>query len=306
MSLASSIAMNWRHLDQPSLVPFRLFLPAVVGTALLCSCGSDDSPTEPGGNRGGAAGSGAAVAGSNSNAAGATANGFDCNESAEPGEVVSVPGGDFLMGCNETVDSDCSDDETPSHTLTMSPFEIDATEVTQLQYTACVVAGACEAPACEWNCDAGNLPASCLTWGQANAYCTWANKRLPTEAEWEKAARGDAGNKYPWGDDEPTCELANMANCGERPMPVGSLDAGKSPYGAFDMAGNVVEYIADFYDADYYANSPTSDPKGPETGMRHGGRGGGFKSDAEYLRVSKRDWYDATDSAVSLGFRCAR
>jgi formylglycine-generating enzyme required for sulfatase activity len=295
--------MNWRHLDEPRFVSFRLLVPVLLATALLCSCSSKDSPND----HDDAAGSGATAGKAAQGGSGGTAGGgFDCSETADPGEVVSVPGGDFLMGCNEAIDDDCSDDEKPSHTVTMSSFEIDATEVTQLQYTSCVIAGACEPPACGWNCDTGNLPASCVTWGQANAYCSWANKRLPTEAEWEKAARGDAGNKYPWGNDKPDCTRANMTSCGEAPKPVGSLDAGKSPYGAFDMAGNVVEYVADFYDADYYASSPTSDPAGPDTGMRHGGRGGGFKSDAEYLRASKRDWYDATDSAASLGFRCAR
>jgi formylglycine-generating enzyme len=299
--------MNWRDFDQLCSSTSRLLVAALLGPALLGACGSDSSPN---GSKDGAAGAGAAAgspghAGS-SGTAGTDNAGFDCSETAEPGDLVEVPGGDFLMGCNEAIDSDCSDDETPSHTVTLSPFEIDATEVTQLQYTSCVVAGACGAPACDWNCESGNLPASCLTWSQANAYCSWASKRLPTEAEWEKAARGDAGNKYPWGNDAPDCTLANMAKCGEKPMAVGSLEAGKSPYGVFDMAGNVVEYIADFYDADYYANSPTSDPTGPDTGMRHGGRGGGFKSDAEYLRASKRDWYDETDSAASLGFRCAR
>ena len=298
--------MNWRYFDWACFVTNRLSIAALLAPAWLCACSSGSSPTEPNDAAAGAgAAGGAAQAGSNGGGTG-NGDGFDCSDTAEPGELVEVPGGDFLMGCNEAVDSDCSDDETPSHTLTISSFEIDATEVTQLQYTSCVVAGACAAPTCEWNCESGNLPASCVTWDQANAYCTWAEKRLPTEAEWEKAARGDAGNKYPWGNDAPDCTLANMAGCGAKAKPVGSLDAGKSPYGAFDMAGNVVEYVADFYEADYYANSPTTDPTGPDSGMRRGGRGGGFKSDAEYLRASKRDWYDATDSAVSLGFRCAR
>ena len=297
--------MNRRNLAaEPSSVSFRLFLPVLLGTLLVCGCGSEDSPRS--GHGGTAAGGSAAHGGSSGSGGAGDAPGFDCSETADPGALVSVPGGDFLMGCNEAIDDDCSDDESPSHTVTLSPFEIDATEVTQQQYTSCVAAGACEAPACSWDCDSGNFPASCLTWGQANDYCSWANKRLPTEAEWEKAARGDAGNKYPWGNDDPDCTRANMSKCGEKPTAVGSLDAGKSPYGAFDMAGNVVEYVADFYDAAYYESSPASDPTGPETGMRHGGRGGGFKSDSEYLRASKRDWYDATDSAASLGFRCAR
>src|SRR4051812_29169164 len=145
--------MNWRHLDEPGFVSFRLLAPTLLGTVLLCSCGSPTDHDGKGGS-GGMAGN-AAQAGSGGTGGGS----FDCSEIADPGEVVPVPGGDFLMGCNEAIDDDCSDDESPSHTLTMSSFEIDATEVTQRQYTGCVVAGACEAPTCDWNCDSGNLPA---------------------------------------------------------------------------------------------------------------------------------------------------
>jgi formylglycine-generating enzyme required for sulfatase activity len=145
-----------------------------------------------------------------------------------------------------------------------------------------------------------------VTWQQASNYCAWAGKHLPTEAEWEKASRGDQGNVYPWGNGAASCSLANMAGCGGGLQSVGSLSAGASPYGALDMAGNVVELVADFYDEKYYATSPTSDPPGPPSGKRYSGRGGGFKSNADFVRASKRDWYDPTDSAVSLGFRCAK
>lgn len=237
---------------------------------------------------------------------GTSAEGFACASDAEPGEMVTVPAGDFLMGCNEDVDDDCSDDERPLHTVTLSEFEIDVTEVTQDQYAACVSAGDCPEPECDWNCERTDYPASCLTFAAANSYCEWAGKRLPTEAEWEKAARGEDGAKYPWGNDEPDCELANMGGCGEAAAPVGSVPDGASPYGVLDMAGNMVEYVSDWYSPTYYETSPTTDPQGPESGTRFGGRGGGFRSDAEYQRASKRDYYDPPDQGASLGFRCAR
>lgn len=120
---------------------------------------------------------------------GTGAEGFACASEAEPGDMVTIPAGEFLMGCNEDVDDDCADDERPLHTVSLSEFEIDETEVTQDQYAACVAAGDCPEPECEWNCERTDYPASCVTFAAANSYCEWAGKRLPTEAEWEKAAR---------------------------------------------------------------------------------------------------------------------
>jgi formylglycine-generating enzyme required for sulfatase activity len=284
-------------------------LPVVIsGVALLLpGCGSN--ATKPGhenqpasnAGTGGASGS----SGGSSTKGGSSAD-STCTVTAEPGELVQVPAGDFTMGCKADVDSDCSDDEKPMHVVTLSAFEIGKTEVTQAQYSACVVAGACDPPTCDWNCEHTDFPASCLSRAQASAYCSFVGERLPSEAEWEKAARGDKGLKYPWGDAEPDCTLSNMAGCADGATAVGSLTAGASPYGALDMAGNVVELLADVYDAGYYAGTPAVDPKGPANGTRYVGRGGGFKSDAEFVRTSKRDWYDTTDAAASLGFRCAR
>lgn len=230
---------------------------------------------------------------------------LDC-ASADPGDTVSVPEGPFSMGCNAAVDDECRADEKPGHTVSLAAFEIDRNEVTQEEYAACMAAKACDAPSCAWDCSTPGMPAGCITWAQAKAYCSFAGKRLPTEAEWEKAARGTDGRKFPWGNTVTDCALVNMAGCGDRADPVGSHPSGASPYGALDMAGNMVEMVADWYDASYYASSPSSNPTGPSQGTRYGGRGGGYKSEEVWQRTSARDWYDLTDAGKSLGFRCAR
>ncbi|HTM44459.1 MAG TPA: SUMF1/EgtB/PvdO family nonheme iron enzyme [Polyangiaceae bacterium] len=246
---------------------------------------------------------GGAGGGGNGGGAGAP---FACESTAETNTMVAVAAGDFMMGCNAAIDSTCNPNEQPGHAVTVGAFEIDVTEVTQDSYTTCVNAGVCAAPSCEWDCAATGLPASCLDKSQAKAYCGWADKRLPTEAEWEKAARGSDGRIYPWGNNEPDCQLTNMAGCADQPEPVGSHPSGVSPYGVLDMAGNMVEMVADSYDAEYYATAPIVDPQGPVDGDRYVGRGGGFKSTAEWQRTSVRDWYDLADTSSTLGFRCAR
>jgi formylglycine-generating enzyme required for sulfatase activity len=219
--------------------------------------------------------------------------------------MVSVPGGSFPMGC-AAGDTACQDNEKPEHSVSLAPFAIDRTEVTQDEYTACFNAGACAAPSCPWDCTQPKYPAQCVQRADAQAYCTWAQKRLPTEAEWEMAARGTDGRIYPWGNDPPTCALVNMDGCDGHLDVAGAHQAGASPFGALDMEGNVVEMVADWYDANYYQASPASDPTGPATGARYVGRGGGYKSTAVWQRASERDWYDVTDTSQSLGFRCAR
>lgn len=280
-----------------------------------CSAeGGTDAPAA-GGDGASSGGSGAARGGSSNGGSSGDAGGggtsgssggFECETEDEPGELVEIPAGEFLMGCNEEVDDECLDDEMPMLVVELDAFEIDRTEVTQGQYTACVNADACEPPSCEWDCDATDLPATCVRFPDALDYCAWAGKRLPTEAEWEKAARGSDGLKFPWGNQDPDCTLVNMVGCGDVATPVGSFPDGASPFGLLDMAGNMVEMIADWYDPAYYQRAPTTNPTGPESGTRFGGRGGGFKSEATWHRASKRDWYVATDAGASLGFRCAR
>jgi formylglycine-generating enzyme required for sulfatase activity len=293
-----------RSIRSCAIVAAAVTLPFLLGCGPDAGSNGDDDDGAGGTNpSGGTAGATGGRSGSTGSGGSGANSGFECTSSASPGELVEVDSGDFVMGCD---DDDCDDDERPMHTVALDAFEIERTEVTQDQYAACVSDGACDSPSCAWDCDQTELPATCLTFEQAKTYCEWAGRRLPTEAEWEKAARGEDGGKYPWGSDEPDCGLVNMAGCGDETMPVGSLPDGASPYGALDMAGNVVEMVADWYDPEYYAESPSENPTGPATGVRYVGRGGGCRSEADWQRTSKRDWYDLVDQGPSLGFRCAR
>lgn len=227
--------------------------------------------------------------------------------------LAQVPAGPFRMGCNPVSDSECRKDELPTHTVTLGAYAIDTTEVSQVQYYECVESGACLAPTCDWDPCAARAqhPVVCVNHHDATTYCAWKNKRLPTEAEWEKAARGTDGLKFPWGNDPVDCTLANMVGCkaglgGKDGIAnVGSHPAGASVYGVQDMAGNVVELVSDRYDAGYYAMSPAADPIGPATAPAYVGRGGGWKSLPYWHRASTRDDYEPEYFKASTGFRCA-
>ena len=232
--------------------------------------------------------------------------------------MMLVPGGAFWRGCDPSTDPLCQRDEQPGACLTLRAFEIDATEVTQQAYARCAAAGACTTAhqsTCPFDpVGAPNLPVACVDWSEADAYCRWAGKRLPTEAEWEKAARGTDGRSYPWGNEAPTCDRANLLDCHNARVDVGSTPSGDSPYGLHDMAGNVWEWTADLYAADYYAHAPRCAPTGPATSpmtMRPG-RGGGFEHlptldmPAVFLRTSFRHAIEASIARVGIGFRCAR
>lgn len=245
--------------------------------------------------------------------------------SAPPGEpMVLVAAGEFPMGL-----SGSTGNNGPEHTVRLPEFRIDLTEVTGEQYARCVAANVCSAPhfddgtcfvkgAEKW--DAGTLPSEfrvadhpvvCVDWFQAKRYCSWRGGRLPSEAEWELAARGTDARPFPWGSEPPSCERAVVKDpvpgCGTgATQAVRSKPAGASPFGVHDMSGNVWEWVADWFDPGYYAASPTDSPKGPLLGTEKVVRGGCWaSSQARSLMVTERGRFAPGIASDYRGFRCA-
>ena len=198
--------------------------------------------------------------------------------------LVYVPEGGFLMGAkyepSDLYGSPSFIDNQPQHLVTLDPFWIDETEVTNQQYELCVADGACKQPSSVksptrsnyyGNPEFGHYPVIYVEWSMAKNYCEWAGRRLPTEAEWEKTARGEQAFIYPWGNDVPNDNLLNYNSTVRDTTEVGKYPDGKSIYGAYDMAGNVWEWVGDWYGENYYSNSPSSNPQGPDSGD-YGGR----------------------------------
>ena len=188
-------------------------------------------------------------------------------------EMITIPAGKFTMGSN-----DSEDGAKPVHTVYLDSYEIGRYEVMVAQYRKfCEATGRVmpKTPEWGWNDD---HPIVNVTWSDAEAYCKWAGGRLPTEAEWEKAARGTDGRTFPWGATWDKNRCANWELSLTSTAPVGSYPAGASPYGCMDMAGNVWEWCADWYDEDYYAASPSRNPAGPSSGGWRVLRGGGWTS----------------------------
>lgn len=247
-------------------------------------------------------------------------------------DMVTIPAGEFWMGCDPSVSPDCSPDSSPAHLVYVSAFEIDRTEVTVGAYRKCVEVGVCEWPEAQYSLmgptwelpEADKYPMNFLSWFDAKKFCEWAGKRLPTEAEWEKAARGTDARKFPWGNATPNCclvagALSQGCGCSCSPYlvaPVGSRPAGASPYGVLDMVGNVAEWVLDAYDSDYYATSPLVDPVAlsPSAGedLKVVRDPTGFFYGFHFFlvsltpEVSERRGLPPDVSSVVMGVRCAR
>ena len=263
---------------------------------------------------------------------------------ADPSDLLPVAAGDFTMGseASDIIDllNGQSDepftDEHPQHTVSLDAFTMEKTEVSNKQYRACVAAGKCKDPLVTETGDSADyytnssfdaFPVLNVTWRMAVDYCTWRGRRLPTEAEWEKAARGDADDRrFPWGWAEPTCDMADVSvleavkqtdgsidiveTCHQFPVPVTFYASSVSPFGLLNATGNVAEWVSDFYAADYYDATKwpgnNHNPSGPERGDDRVVRGGGYTSSAILARVSYRDHKPEDYFDETIGFRCAR
>ncbi len=229
-------------------------------------------------------------------------------------EMTLIPSGEFLMGAGDN-DEEAADSEKPQHEVHLDAYYISKYPVTVAQYREfCNDTGRQMYRTPDWRLmdyypiAKDDHPRVTVTWDDAVDYCRWAGGRLPTEAEWEKAARGTDGRKYPWGDDKPHSGYANYSSKWFRRKitPVANYSKGASPYGVLDMAGNVCEWCSDWFSEGYYEVSPGQNPKGPQSGSYRVIRGGCFNSHPNMLRVSARDYNAPNCGFNDRGFRLAR
>ena len=219
-----------------------------------------------------------------------------------------IPAGEFAMGSDRG-----QDDEQPVHRVSVKPFYLDAHEVTVSHYSEFLSSQKVDPPF-KWNeASIGShdgKPVIGVNWYDARDYCRWVGKRLPTEAEWEMAARGIEGRMYPWGNAHPTKAHANAGQSKWRGYDtlsnVGRYELGKTPEGVHDLAGNLWEWVADWYDPVYYQFSPRDNPSGPPAGPLRAMRGGAWNNDSKTIRSTNRAGYAPDARRNDLGFRCAR
>ena len=229
--------------------------------------------------------------------------------------MVRIPGGEYTRGRSHALPDDglkwyptVMKDDRPARSIRVDEFWLDEHEVSNEEYKAFVKQTGHRAPH-HW--PKGTMPAEIakvsvvnVSWEDAAAFAKWAGKRLPTEAEWERACRGDAeGKKYPWGDEKPTAQSARFNTVSG---PVAGCGFAKNDYGLCDMAGNVWEWVADWYEKDYYAAAAAANPRGPESGMYRVLRGGSWADEAKYLTCAHRNWARPKERSPNIGFRCAK
>jgi iron(II)-dependent oxidoreductase len=234
-----------------------------------------------------------------------------------PGGMVSVPPGWFLMGSDQKVDPAAGPQELPQHRVYVDGFQIDKYEVSNVDYLRFVLATGADWPKF-WRErpfpeKMALHPAMSVSWIDADAYCRWTGKRLPTEAEWEKAARGEDGRLFPWGNEPAGWIKSNIAHPGSKrgfkypPLAnVYRYERGVSPYGVHQMAGNVSEWVADWFHPDYYKRGENRNPRGPEMGTDKVFRGGSWNEDPEVARSAGRNAAAPDHRSYLIGFRCAK
>lgn len=215
----------------------------------------------------------------------------------QPEGMVVIPAGEFWMGTEDGLQ-----DARPLHRVHLSSYWFDKYEVTNARYRQCVEGGGCTPPKDRLTFEdpqRAQRPVTSITWSQARSFCMWRGKRLPTEAEWEKAARGTDGRRYPWGNDGEFMTSMNGAE------PVGRQASMASPYGVFNLIGSVSQWVKDWYAEDFYQTSPARDPQGPLRGSFRVLRGGEWNEKSPNLQASYRGWDDVTYWGPTLGVRCA-